>query len=353
MVMTIEPGIYVSPASKDVDKRWRGIGIRIEDDVQVDARRPRRADGGRADDRRGDRAAHGRTRVTAKPEAPLDCDVLIVGGGAVGSALACALAELPLDVVLVEAHEIKNLEQPSFDQRTTALANGSQKILAALGVWRELEGHTEAIRSIHISERGRFGAARIAAADEGVTALGYTVENAALGRVLWERLANAPRLRTFAPARVDAAYRRGRCSDRGHRAGRPARARAARRRRGRRAVVGARGARNRRERARLRAARLDLQLRDRGAARGARLRALYAPRADRVPAAHGRPRCRDLDAADGGRRAGAPRCRRTSSARSSSPRSVFDSGASAGSASARCIRSRGSRATSCTASAPC
>jgi Xaa-Pro aminopeptidase len=35
MVMTIEPGIYVSPASKDVAKRWRGIGIRIEDDVLV------------------------------------------------------------------------------------------------------------------------------------------------------------------------------------------------------------------------------------------------------------------------------------------------------------------------------
>jgi Xaa-Pro aminopeptidase len=35
MVMTIEPGIYVSPDAKGVDKRWRGIGIRIEDDVQV------------------------------------------------------------------------------------------------------------------------------------------------------------------------------------------------------------------------------------------------------------------------------------------------------------------------------
>jgi Xaa-Pro aminopeptidase len=35
MVMTIEPGIYVSPQDKDVDKRWRGIGIRIEDDVLV------------------------------------------------------------------------------------------------------------------------------------------------------------------------------------------------------------------------------------------------------------------------------------------------------------------------------
>jgi len=35
MVMTIEPGVYVAPSNKDVAKRWRGIGIRIEDDVLV------------------------------------------------------------------------------------------------------------------------------------------------------------------------------------------------------------------------------------------------------------------------------------------------------------------------------
>jgi Xaa-Pro aminopeptidase len=35
MVMKIEPGVYVSASDKTVDKRWRGIGIRIEDDVQV------------------------------------------------------------------------------------------------------------------------------------------------------------------------------------------------------------------------------------------------------------------------------------------------------------------------------
>jgi Xaa-Pro aminopeptidase len=35
MVMTIEPGVYVAASDKSVDKRWRGIGIRIEDDVQV------------------------------------------------------------------------------------------------------------------------------------------------------------------------------------------------------------------------------------------------------------------------------------------------------------------------------
>ncbi|EPJ55327.1 MAG: aminopeptidase P [Osedax symbiont Rs2] len=35
MVMTVEPGIYVSPDNTQVDERWRGIGIRIEDDVLV------------------------------------------------------------------------------------------------------------------------------------------------------------------------------------------------------------------------------------------------------------------------------------------------------------------------------
>jgi 2-octaprenyl-6-methoxyphenol hydroxylase len=139
--------------------------------------------------------------------APRACDVLVVGGGAVGSALACALAELPLDTVLVETQQALKLAQPGFDARVTALANGSQQILATLGLWHDLKGYTEAIRFIHISERGRFGAARIAAAEEGVPALGYTVENQALGRVLWERLQRAPRVAVLAPARVTALTR--------------------------------------------------------------------------------------------------------------------------------------------------
>ncbi len=35
MVMTIEPGIYIAPGARDVPKAFRGIGIRIEDDVAV------------------------------------------------------------------------------------------------------------------------------------------------------------------------------------------------------------------------------------------------------------------------------------------------------------------------------
>lgn len=35
MVMTVEPGIYISPQDQTVEPRWRGIGVRIEDDVAV------------------------------------------------------------------------------------------------------------------------------------------------------------------------------------------------------------------------------------------------------------------------------------------------------------------------------
>jgi Xaa-Pro aminopeptidase len=35
MVMTVEPGLYISPHNMDVEARWRGIGVRIEDDVVV------------------------------------------------------------------------------------------------------------------------------------------------------------------------------------------------------------------------------------------------------------------------------------------------------------------------------
>jgi Xaa-Pro aminopeptidase len=35
MTLTVEPGIYISPDNLNVAKKWRGIGVRIEDDVVV------------------------------------------------------------------------------------------------------------------------------------------------------------------------------------------------------------------------------------------------------------------------------------------------------------------------------
>ena len=134
----------------------------------------------------------------------LRCDVVIVGGGLVGSTLAHALAQLPIRTVLVEERDPDRLEQPSFDDRATALANASQRILQGLGLWPELAAAAEPIESIHVSERGRFGASRIRAAEEGVAALGYTLENRVLGRALWARLAAHDALVCLAPARLDA-----------------------------------------------------------------------------------------------------------------------------------------------------
>ncbi|MGD8339958.1 MAG: 2-octaprenyl-6-methoxyphenyl hydroxylase [Gammaproteobacteria bacterium] len=133
---------------------------------------------------------------------PIDCDVLIVGGGLVGSLLANALSSLSLDVVLVEARSVHSLSQPSFDGRATALANGSQRVLEQLGLWEAIRPEAQPIRDIHIGERGRFGAARISAEEEGVEALGFTVENRVLGAALWDPLMQDAGFRCLSSAEV-------------------------------------------------------------------------------------------------------------------------------------------------------
>jgi 2-octaprenyl-6-methoxyphenol hydroxylase len=133
----------------------------------------------------------------------LNCDVLIVGGGLVGSTLAYALAQTKISTVLLEERNPSFLEQPSFDDRVTALANGSQRILQGLGLWADLAEVVEPIKSIHISERGRFGVSRIMAEEEGVSALGYTIENRVLGSTIWSQLSELDSLTCLAPAKLD------------------------------------------------------------------------------------------------------------------------------------------------------
>jgi 2-octaprenyl-6-methoxyphenol hydroxylase len=130
----------------------------------------------------------------------IDCDVAIVGGGLAGSVLAHALAATPLRVVLIEARDPRKLEQPSFDARATALANGSQRVLETLGIWDAVADEAMPIRCIHISERGRFGVSRILARDEGVRALGYLLENRVLGAAIWKALERDRAITVIAPA---------------------------------------------------------------------------------------------------------------------------------------------------------
>lgn len=133
---------------------------------------------------------------------PQDFDLAIAGGGLVGASLALALAPLGLKIALIEAVPQGADEHPSFDERTTALANGSVRVFRSLGVWRQMEREATPIRRIHVSDQGRFGIARIDAAEQGLESLGCVLPNRVMGAALWEGLRAAQGVQVIAPARV-------------------------------------------------------------------------------------------------------------------------------------------------------
>jgi 2-octaprenyl-6-methoxyphenol hydroxylase len=129
-------------------------------------------------------------------------DIAIVGGGMVGASLAAALDGLGLRLALIEAVPHDSQASPSFDERTTALSNGSRRILETVGVWGALASAATPIRKIHVSDQGHFGFARVDAAEQGLSAMGFVVPNRAMGAALWGRIAGMPDLRVFCPAEV-------------------------------------------------------------------------------------------------------------------------------------------------------
>jgi 2-octaprenyl-6-methoxyphenol hydroxylase len=133
-----------------------------------------------------------------------DYDVVIVGGGLVGASLALALGRGGVRVAIVEAHAVDAEAQPSFDDRALALAWGSRLIFDALGLWEEIAPEAEPIRRIHVSDRGHFGATRMAAEEEGVEALGYVVVARAIGQALMRRIETQEAVDYLAPASFEA-----------------------------------------------------------------------------------------------------------------------------------------------------
>ncbi|MFK8013882.1 MAG: 2-octaprenyl-6-methoxyphenyl hydroxylase [Gammaproteobacteria bacterium] len=129
-------------------------------------------------------------------------DVVIAGGGLVGAALGVALADCGQRVAVVEAFAPTD-SQPSFDDRATALAMTSVDILRTLDLWPDDE-QVCAIRTIHVSDRGRFGSTRMHTHQHGVQAFGYVIENRVMGDVLWRAL-DASDVDVFCPARIEAA----------------------------------------------------------------------------------------------------------------------------------------------------
>lgn len=131
-----------------------------------------------------------------------DYDIIIGGGGMIGTSLALALRPLGLKVAIVEPVLPQENQQPSFDDRSTALSRSTQRMFDAMGLWPEVVAASTPIRKVHVSDSGRFGFSRIDAREQGVEALGYVVINRVLGAVLQAALADEDSVSTHCPARI-------------------------------------------------------------------------------------------------------------------------------------------------------
>ncbi|MBS0325616.1 MAG: FAD-dependent monooxygenase [Proteobacteria bacterium] len=118
-------------------------------------------------------------------------DVAIVGAGPVGATLALALARSgsDLDVVAIDP---RAAGEAGRADRSLALSHGARLIFERLGVWARVAGVDGAVTpivAIDVSQAGGFGAARLAARELGLPALGYVVSYRALSSALDDALA--------------------------------------------------------------------------------------------------------------------------------------------------------------------
>ncbi len=104
-------------------------------------------------------------------------DIAIVGGGLVGSSVAIALGSSNYNIALIDSQPLAeiNINANHHDGRSIALALSSKKMFSVLGLWESLQAHATAIKKIHISDQGRFGATRLDSKRYEVESFGYLV----------------------------------------------------------------------------------------------------------------------------------------------------------------------------------
>jgi ubiquinone biosynthesis UbiH/UbiF/VisC/COQ6 family hydroxylase len=136
---------------------------------------------------------------TARP----DYDVVILGAGLVGMALAVALIRQGLGVALLERSALVAFDGPvgteGWDQRVYAVSPGSAEFLRGLGAWQRLA--TDRIAAIEVMDvhGDSEGAIAFSAYELGERALAWIVENRALAAALVEVVRTTANLDVLAP----------------------------------------------------------------------------------------------------------------------------------------------------------
>ncbi|MGM0572061.1 MAG: UbiH/UbiF/VisC/COQ6 family ubiquinone biosynthesis hydroxylase [Pseudomonadota bacterium] len=127
-------------------------------------------------------------------------DILVVGGGMVGSALALGLSRQGWNVGLVEGSERKTLLEPaaeatgvdSFDPRVSAISVASQRLLEQLGVWTEITaGRHCPYTTMTVWDGDGTGRIQFEAAELRAPALGTIIENRRIVRTLFAALVDS------------------------------------------------------------------------------------------------------------------------------------------------------------------
>ena len=129
---------------------------------------------------------------------PMKTDVLIVGGGLAGLALAVALRKTQLSVVLVEGRA--PTKPAGWDSRIYAISPANAAFLDSIGVWPHLDAaRLTAVETmeIHGDAGGRID---FSAYDAGLDALAWIVESSAMQWELWESAKRQANLTLLCPA---------------------------------------------------------------------------------------------------------------------------------------------------------
>ncbi|WP_133513093.1 UbiH/UbiF/VisC/COQ6 family ubiquinone biosynthesis hydroxylase [Candidatus Thiosymbion oneisti] len=139
-------------------------------------------------------------------ERDLRFDILVVGGGMVGAALACACVGKGWRIALVEA-QAPQRSWPSgeVDLRVSALNRASQRILERLGVWDRITRlGASPYREMHVWDAVGGGSIHFDSAELGEPDLGHIVENRVTQLALWERLERSEEVTLLCPSAVGA-----------------------------------------------------------------------------------------------------------------------------------------------------
>ena len=111
-------------------------------------------------------------------------DIAVVGGGMVGLCLALGLTGAGARVALIEQARLSDMAAASFDGRGSAIAAGSQRILAGLGLWDGIAGDAEPILEIRVADGDSSLFLHYDHREIGDGPLGWIVENAVTRRAL-------------------------------------------------------------------------------------------------------------------------------------------------------------------------